>query len=187
MSWLLGAVWLFSGALLLPSCETTDPGAGSNTNWLRSCESDGECGEGLSCTCGVCSRVCEDDCSLLPDAECAPLGSARLRTQCGDAEAPSGLCLPVCVDSASCAPGQLCVDGGCVAPGCDRPPSWCEAHHGGALFAEGGRTNLAEGFLLCSAHHHEAHRHRWRFQRAPEGRAEVDRGQGWERNHRYRP
>ena len=115
MSWLLGAVWLFSGALLLPSCETTDPGAGSNTNWLRSCESDGECGEGLSCTCGVCSRVCEDDCSLLPDAECAPLGSARLRTQCGDAEAPSGLCLPVCVDSASCAPGQLCVDGGCVA------------------------------------------------------------------------
>src|SRR5690606_26579187 len=20
-------------------------------------------------------------------------------------------------------------DGGCMAPGCDRPPSWCEAHH----------------------------------------------------------
>lgn len=79
------------------------------------------------------------------------------------------------------------LDGGCVAPGCDRPPAWCEAHHGGAPFAEGGRTNLNEGYLLCSAHHHEAHRKRWRFRRATGGRAEVDRGRGWDRNHRYRP
>jgi len=79
------------------------------------------------------------------------------------------------------------MDGGCVAPGCDRPPAWCEAHHGGAPFAEGGQTNLSEGYLLCSSHHHDAHRHRWRFQRAPGGVAEVDRGRGWERNHRYRP
>ena len=81
------------------------------------------------------------------------------------------------------------MDGGCVAPGCDRPPAWCEAHHGGLPFADGGRTNLDEGYLLCSSHHHEAHRHRWRFRRAPGGRAEVDRGRGgsWERNHRYRP
>lgn len=79
------------------------------------------------------------------------------------------------------------MDGGCVTPGCDRPPAWCEAHHGGLPFADGGRTNLDEGFLLCSAHHHEAHRRRWRFRRGPAARAEVDRGQGWERNHRYRP
>ncbi len=79
------------------------------------------------------------------------------------------------------------LDGGCVAPGCDRPPAWCEAHHGGAPFAAGGRTDLAEGYLLCCSHHHDAHRQRWRFRRAPGGRAEVDRGRGWERNHRYRP
>ena len=79
------------------------------------------------------------------------------------------------------------MDGGCVTPGCDRPPAWCEAHHGGLPFAEGGNTNLAEGYLLCSAHHHEAHRRRWGFRRAPDGRAEVDRGSGWQRNHRYRP
>ncbi|MEA5118921.1 MAG: DUF222 domain-containing protein [Propionicimonas sp.] len=78
------------------------------------------------------------------------------------------------------------MDGGCVTPGCDRPPAWCEAHHGGLPFAEGGRTNLDEGYLLCSTHHHEAHQRHWRFQRNA-GRAEVDRGRGWERNHRYRP
>lgn len=55
------------------------------------------------------------------------------------------------------------MDGGCVAPGCDRPPAWCEAHHGGVPFSEGGRTNLNEGYLLCSSHHHEAHQHRWRL------------------------
>ena len=81
MRWLLGALWLFSGALLLPSCETTDPGAGSNTNWLRSCETDAECGADLRCRCGVCSRACDDDCSLLPSAACAPLGSADLRVE----------------------------------------------------------------------------------------------------------
>ncbi len=79
------------------------------------------------------------------------------------------------------------MDGGCVTPGCDRPPAWCEAHHGGSPFADGGRTDLADGYLLCSVHHHEAHRRRWRFRRTAGARAEVDRGGGWERNHRYRP
>ena len=79
------------------------------------------------------------------------------------------------------------MDGGCVTPGCDRPPAWCEAHHGGLPFADGGKTNLGEGYLLCSAHHHDAHQHRWRFRRTANGRAEVDQGSGWQRNHRYRP
>lgn len=78
------------------------------------------------------------------------------------------------------------MDGGCVAPGCDRPPAWCEAHHGGRPWAEGGRTNLDEGYLLCCLHHHQAHNRHWQFRRAG-GRAEVDRGRGWERNRRYRP
>jgi hypothetical protein len=79
------------------------------------------------------------------------------------------------------------LDGGCVAPGCDRPPAWCEAHHGGLPFAPGGRTSLSEGYLLCSSHHHEAHSRSRQLRRAPGARAEVDRGRGWERNHRYRP
>lgn len=79
------------------------------------------------------------------------------------------------------------LDGGCVAPGCDRPPAWCEAHHGADPWNRGGTTDLKDGYLLCSAHHHEAHQRRWCFRRGPDGRAEVDRGQGWERNPRYRP
>ena len=81
------------------------------------------------------------------------------------------------------------MDGGCIAPGCDRPPPWCEAHHGADTFAHGGNTNLSEGYLLCSTHHHEAHQHRWQLRRTPTGRAEVDRGRGhgWEHNQRYRP
>jgi hypothetical protein len=81
------------------------------------------------------------------------------------------------------------MDGGCVAPGCDRPPSWCEAHHGADPWHTGGRTDLKDGYLLCCTHHHEAHQKRWKLRRRPDGVAEVDRGhnRGWERNHRYRP
>ena len=81
------------------------------------------------------------------------------------------------------------MDGGCIAPGCDRPPAWCEAHHGADTFAHGGNTNLSEGYLLCSTHHHDAHQHHWQLRRTPTGRAEIDRGRGhgWEHNQRYRP
>jgi hypothetical protein len=43
-------------------------------------------------------------------------------------------------------------DGGCRWPGCDRPPSWTEAHHIDPWSA-GGRTDLADGLLLCRHHH----------------------------------
>jgi hypothetical protein len=37
----------------------------------------------------------------------------------------------------------------CRAEGCDLPAAWCEAHHAGQPWADGGRTDLAEGVLLC--------------------------------------
>ncbi len=43
-------------------------------------------------------------------------------------------------------------DGGCVIPGCDRPPSWCEAHHV-EEWGRGGCTDLDNGVLLCRHHH----------------------------------
>jgi hypothetical protein len=33
-------------------------------------------------------------------------------------------------------------DGGCVFPGCDRPPTWCQAHHYGEHWTHGGPTDL---------------------------------------------
>ncbi|GAB4009741.1 HNH endonuclease signature motif containing protein [Nocardioides ultimimeridianus] len=44
----------------------------------------------------------------------------------------------------------------CRAEGCSIPAAWCEAHHL-KPWSEGGRTDLADGALLCSHHHHRAH------------------------------
>jgi hypothetical protein len=43
-------------------------------------------------------------------------------------------------------------DGGCVVPGCGRPPDWCDAHHL-IPWIEGGATNTEEMCLLCRPHH----------------------------------
>ena len=60
--------------------------------------------------------------------------------------------------------GLAARDGGCRFPGCDRPPSWCEAHHL-VEWARGGRTDLADGILLCRHHHMLVHNNGWRVTR----------------------
>ncbi|GAB2983504.1 HNH endonuclease signature motif containing protein [Nocardioides montaniterrae] len=64
----------------------------------------------------------------------------------------------------------------CRAEGCSIPATWCEAHHSHP-WSQGGKTDLADGVLLCSHHHHVAHDARmthdltstgaWRFHRRP--------------------
>jgi hypothetical protein len=44
----------------------------------------------------------------------------------------------------------------CRAEGCDIPGTWAEAHHW-ILWLDGGFTDLDDGVLLCSHHHHRAH------------------------------
>ncbi|HEY4152587.1 MAG TPA: DUF222 domain-containing protein [Pseudolysinimonas sp.] len=61
--------------------------------------------------------------------------------------------------------GLAARDGGCRFPGCDRPPSWCEAHHIVA-WSHGGRTDLADGILLCRHHHLLVHNNGWRVERS---------------------
>ena len=58
----------------------------------------------------------------------------------------------------------------CRADGCDIPAAWCEAHHARSPWSQGGRTNLADGALLCSFHHHRAHEARYDTRRGPDGR-----------------
>ena len=55
-------------------------------------------------------------------------------------------------------------DGGCLAPACERPPSWCEVHHIHE-FGRGGATDLADGVLLCRHHHMLVHNNHWRVER----------------------
>jgi Domain of unknown function (DUF222)/HNH endonuclease len=47
-------------------------------------------------------------------------------------------------------------DGGCAFTGCDRPPSWCDAHHV-RHWASGGETALGNLVLLCRHHHRAVH------------------------------
>lgn len=56
-------------------------------------------------------------------------------------------------------------DGGCRWPGCDHPPSWTEAHHINQWARDGGRTDVADGILLCRYHHLLLHNNQWRITR----------------------
>ncbi|MEP6844293.1 MAG: DUF222 domain-containing protein, partial [Pseudolysinimonas sp.] len=55
-------------------------------------------------------------------------------------------------------------DGGCRFLDCDRPPSWTEAHHI-VPWSHGGRTDLADGVLLCRHHHLLLHDQGWQMTR----------------------
>lgn len=59
-------------------------------------------------------------------------------------------------------------DGGCVLPGCGAPPSWCHAHHI-VHWGRGGPTDVDNGVLLCSFHHHLVHRGDYRLRMTREG------------------
>jgi len=51
-------------------------------------------------------------------------------------------------------------DGGCVWPGCTRPPGWCQIHHL-VPWAQGGRTDQSNGRLFCWHHHREIEQRDW--------------------------
>jgi hypothetical protein len=56
-------------------------------------------------------------------------------------------------------------DGGCLWPGCDRPAWQTEAHHINEWDADHGRTDVADGVLLCRFHHLNLHARHWRIRR----------------------
>lgn len=62
-------------------------------------------------------------------------------------------------------------DGGCRWRGCDRPASYCEAHHIDEWQADTGRTDIDRGILLCRYHHLQLHHGRWRITR--DGKADF--------------
>jgi hypothetical protein len=56
-------------------------------------------------------------------------------------------------------------DGGCLWPTCDRPPSWTEAHHTWQWKRDHGKTDIADGILLCRHHHMLLHNNGWEIVR----------------------
>lgn len=63
----------------------------------------------------------------------------------------------------------------CRAEGCTVPAAWCEAHHWGRPWAEGGRTDLKDGVLLCPWHHHRVHDDTYDASRLPNGDVRFSR------------
>jgi hypothetical protein len=60
--------------------------------------------------------------------------------------------------------------GGCAAPGCNRPPSWTEAHHIVPWRRDGGKTDILDGVPLCRHHHLLFHNNGWEIVRDEESR-----------------
>lgn len=56
-------------------------------------------------------------------------------------------------------------DGGCRWNACDRPASFCEAHHIDHWGADEGRTDIDRGILLCRFHHMQLHTNGWKITR----------------------
>jgi len=55
--------------------------------------------------------------------------------------------------------------GGCAAGGCERPPSWTEAHHIDEWERDRGATDVSNGVLLCRHHHLLVHNNGWKVRR----------------------
>ena len=68
-------------------------------------------------------------------------------------------------------------DGGCMFPGCDRPPGWTSAHHL-VHWIKDGPTDLQNLTLLCTFHHHRVHEGGFNVQRMPDGTLEFRRPDG---------
>lgn len=56
----------------------------------------------------------------------------------------------------------------CRAEGCLQPAERCEAHHKDP-WAQGGKTDLDDGVLACSFHHHRIHDDRFQHEYLPNG------------------
>lgn len=110
----LAGIGLLLGWLSL-SCSPSGESGDSQTNWLRSCRADAECGD-MQCLCGVCTRPCTDAdaCSGMPGASCVSASDSGAIAQCSGSPPPAaGLCLSRC-DVAACPSAQMCVAGICA-------------------------------------------------------------------------
>ena len=105
------ASWILSG------CGDTQSSSGnSNTNWLRICKTDAECGA-LQCLCGVCTTSCATETCRDVDshAVCVKPTLAAATARCGLDFPSAGVCTTQCLSSAGCVAPLLCIGGACLA------------------------------------------------------------------------
>jgi hypothetical protein len=89
--------WTAAGLVTLAffgCAEPRDQGGDTQTNWLKECTTNADCGS-LSCHCGLCTRTCNADlaCDGAPvGVACRARDSVETLAQCGAATS-EGLCL----------------------------------------------------------------------------------------------
>lgn len=106
---LLAITWGLVGCVASSASEGAG-GTDSNTHWLDHCDADAECGAGLDCLCGVCSRPCAADsaCSELDaDAVCVTRACEGLSGR------NDGICSRKCNADAECGEATACESGEC--------------------------------------------------------------------------
>lgn len=116
--------FLFLFALLLSASCTDEESTDSETHWansMLSCEQSSDCGEGLSCVCGVCTTECSansNTCGELAAGAVCASGADGLPDRCSTPAPPQdGVCLETCSTDNDCIGRDImleCVDGYCV-------------------------------------------------------------------------
>ncbi|MBN2194195.1 MAG: hypothetical protein JW751_15365 [Polyangiaceae bacterium] len=113
----LGGAHAVATLVLVVAAACGGPQTGTQTNWLRACQTDEECGAELECHCGTCTLACDENgstCADLTGAACVSAADVGAVALCdGSAPPTTGLCLLPCADGA-CPTGTACRAGVCA-------------------------------------------------------------------------
>ena len=112
-------------ALLSGACTPQSEESGTNTNWLRTCQEDAECGAQGSCLCGRCTLGCEANSACMNGNVCTEAVASLV--QCKGESLRT--CQPPCTNHDQCESGRRCLDGSCVDPlssSCPSSALYCE-------------------------------------------------------------
>lgn len=121
VAWLLVATWHGVGCQS-GSNGNGGPTVGSESHFLERCE-PGDCGDGLECLCGVCTRTCvtDDACGDLEGgAKCLDVGGGGgADLDCTSSSSVTAVCAVGCKADADCesvGAKHTCEAGVCTAP-----------------------------------------------------------------------
>jgi hypothetical protein len=159
---LIAALCLFAGLSTAGCSKAIKPLPDKNTNWLRACNEDAECGE-LVCLCGACTKDCTStrQCDAASaDAVCVEASDPSVEAVCGSGLSAPGICSAACDRDSDCAmqaKGLQCQSGLCVPRGettsePTEPTEDCEPGDMIAKICHGRCTGLNEtAFATCGA------------------------------------
>ncbi len=112
---IVGIVCSFASVHACGGNAQTDSTSG-NTNWLKLCDTQADCGEDLSCLCNTCQAVCtqNSDCDVAGSgARCA---APSVETQCSEVTSQIHWCVKSCEMGSDCNRDDLtCRGETCVA------------------------------------------------------------------------